>query len=130
MSLVRFGVEKPVPINLLMIAIILGGVLAALQIRRQFFPEVDADTVTVSLPYPGATPEEIEETLAIKVEDSLTDLDEVKNLYTTVSEGGGSSPNESLPEHGTHFSRGGHPPFRAAARRMGPLRSSRLNRFQ
>ena len=61
MSFVRFGVEKPVPVNLLMIAIILGGAMAAMNLRRQFFPEVDPDTVSVSLPYPGATPEEIEE---------------------------------------------------------------------
>jgi len=88
-SPVRFGIGNPVPINLLMITLILGGLVSGQQIRRQFFPEVEADTASVSLPYPGATPAEIEETLAIKVEDSLIDLDEVKDLYTTVSEGGG-----------------------------------------
>lgn len=89
MSLVRFGVRKPVPINLLTVGIIIAGIAAGLTLRREFFPSTDSDTASVSLPYPGATPEEIEETLAIKVEDKLAELDEIDEITTTVSEGGG-----------------------------------------
>ena len=89
MSLASFGVRKPVPVNLLMIAILLAGAVAGLSLRRQFFPELDPDTATVRMPYPGATPDELEETLAIKVEDKLIDLDEVKELRSTLTEGGG-----------------------------------------
>ncbi len=89
MSLPRFGVTRPVPVNLLMLAMLLGGVVAGLSLRREFFPEIEPEAAMVTMPYPGATPEEIEETLAIKVEDKLIDLDEVDELRTTVSEGGG-----------------------------------------
>ncbi len=89
MSIPGFGVRKPVPVNLLMIAILLAGITCGLGLRREFFPEVDADSATVTLTYPGAAPEEIEETLAIKVEDALADLDEVDELTTTLAEGGG-----------------------------------------
>ncbi len=89
MSLVRFGVNKPVPVNLLMIVILLAGAVLGLSLRREFFPESDPDQALITLPYPGATPEELEQTLAIKVEDKLADLDEVKELRTTLSEGGG-----------------------------------------
>jgi len=88
-SIPAFGVRKPVPANLLMVALILGGIVCGLALRREFFPEVDPDSATVSLVYPGASPKEIEETLAIKVEDKLADLDEVDELYTTLAEGGG-----------------------------------------
>jgi len=88
-SLIRFGVEKPVPVNLLMICILIAGLVFGSDLRREFFPEVDPEFVLVTLPYPGAMPEEIEETLAIKVEDKLVDLDEVDEMRTTISEGGG-----------------------------------------
>ena len=107
MSLARFGVRKPVPINLLMIAILIGGAVSGLSLRREFFPETDPDMATVRMPYPGVSPEELEETLAVKVEDKLIDLDEVKELRTTLTEGGGgivvefredADPDDALDE--------------------------------
>lgn len=107
MSLAGFGVRKPVPVNLLMTAILLAGLVLGMNLRREFFPESDPDMASVSLPYPGVTPDELEETLAIKVEDKLIDLDEVKELRTTLTEGGGgitveiredADPDEALDE--------------------------------
>ncbi len=89
MSLPAFGVRKPVPINLLMMAMVIGGLWAAASLRREFFPEIEPEQATVTMPYPGAAPEEVEESLAIKVEDKLAELDEVDRLFTNVSEGGG-----------------------------------------
>ena len=40
MSPARFGVDKPVPANLLMLALIVGGVAAGLNLRKEFFPEI------------------------------------------------------------------------------------------
>ena len=89
MSLPHFGVRNPVPVNLLMAAMLLAGAFAALNLRRQFFPEIDTRAANVTLVYPGATPVEIEETMAIKVEDAVVDLEEVDTIRTTLSEGGG-----------------------------------------
>jgi len=88
-SLARFGVRKPVPVNLLMAAILGAGAFCALTIRREFFPETDPEMCQVSLPYPGASPDEVEESLARKVEDAVADLDEVDRIVTTLAEGGG-----------------------------------------
>ncbi len=107
MSLANYGVRKPVPVNLLMIAILLAGIVSGLTLRREFFPESDPDMASVRMPYPGVTPDELEETLAIKVEDALIDLDEIKELRTTLTEGGGgivvefredADPDEGLDE--------------------------------
>lgn len=90
MSLVRFGVKNPVPVNLLTAAMLIGGLVLGTQLRREFFPETTPEQAIVTLPYPGASPEEVEETLAIKVEDALAELEEVEEIRTSVSEGGGS----------------------------------------
>lgn len=89
-SLPRFGVTRPVPVRLLMTAVLVAGVYAALTLRREFFPEIDPEAALVSIVYPGATPLEIEESVVRKVEDALADLEEVDEIRTTISEGGAS----------------------------------------
>lgn len=89
MSLPRFGVTHPVPVNLLMAATIAAGIYSAFTLRREFFPESEPEQAMVTLPYPGATPQEIEESMARKVEDAIAELDEVERLETTISEGSG-----------------------------------------
>jgi multidrug efflux pump subunit AcrB len=80
---------RPVPVNLLMIVLIVSGVYSGLTLTREFFPETTPDRASVRMPFPGATPAEIEESLARKVEDKLVDLDEVDQMRTTLAEGGG-----------------------------------------
>ena len=89
MSIPRFGVSRPVPVNLLMFGALAGGAVSALTLTREFFPEITPESVQITLPYPGATPQEVEEGLAIKVEDTLAELDEIHRITTTLSEGGG-----------------------------------------
>ncbi|MFN3168071.1 MAG: efflux RND transporter permease subunit [Phycisphaeraceae bacterium] len=89
LGLVEFGVRKPVVVNLLMAALIIAGLAASTMLRKQFFPEVDPDTASITMPYPGAAPEEVESSLAIKVEDALRGIDEIDEVRTTVAEGGG-----------------------------------------
>lgn len=87
MSLAAFGVRKPVAANLMMFALIGLGLIFGVTLRREFFPEVRPTQVQVSAPYPGAAPDEVEEALAIKIEDRLVDLDGVVEMQTTVREG-------------------------------------------
>ena len=89
MSLPSFGARRPVPANLLMMALILGGIYAGLSMRREFFPEIDPEAARVELVYPGATPKELEESMARKVEDAIGTVQEVRRMESTVSEGAG-----------------------------------------
>jgi len=70
-----------------MFAAIAVGLFSALTLRREFFPEVDPDTVAVRIIYPGAAPEEIEESMIFKTEDAIADVDRVKRIRTAISEG-------------------------------------------
>ncbi len=87
MSLAKFGVKHPVVANLVMFALIGAGIMFGVSLRREFFPAVNPTFVIVSAPYPGAAPEEVESALAIKIEDALTDLNDVKEVSSTVGEG-------------------------------------------
>ncbi len=87
MTLADFGVKKPVVAELAMWVIIGAGLVFGLSLRREFFPEIRPNMVVVAAPYPGASPEEIESSLARKIEDRVIDLRDVKEVQTTVFEG-------------------------------------------
>jgi len=107
MSLAGFGVRRPVPVNLIMLVLIIGGLASGLSLRREFFPESDPDTAIISMPYPGATPAEIEDTLAVKVEEQLNTIQSVRQYTTTLTDNGGgvlvelnqgADPNEAIDD--------------------------------
>jgi len=87
MNLARFGVRNPVPINLLMAGFILAGIFAAFNLRRQFFPDMTFDSVSVTMAYPGASPEDVETSIAKRIENAIINIDEVDEIRTTCVEG-------------------------------------------
>ncbi len=87
MGLPEFGVRRPVVANLVMLAVVGAGIIFGLSLRREFFPEIAPSKVAIAAPYPGAAPEEIEDSLAIKIEDRVADLDGVEEVSATIVEG-------------------------------------------
>ena len=53
--------RNPVAANLLMVLILVGGFLSAIGIKQEVFPEFELDVIVVDVPYPGASPEEVEQ---------------------------------------------------------------------
>ena len=96
MNLPRFSVNNIVPVNLIMVAILIAGCISALTLRRQFFPEVTPGGATVRLYLPGASPEELEENMVIKVEDALAGMREIDEIRTNITE---SQANISVTFH-------------------------------
>lgn len=82
--------QNSVASNLLMLVILVGGFMAASSIKKEVFPEVAVDYVNVSVPYPGASPEEVEKGIILAVEEAVSGLDNVKNVTSTASEGAGN----------------------------------------
>ena len=73
MNLPSFGVKNPVPINLMMAGFIIAGVMASFSLRRQFFPDMEWDSIAISMSFPGASPEEIEESIWMPIKQYLAD---------------------------------------------------------
>ncbi len=75
--------------NLLMFMILVGGILTILTIKVEFFPEMSLDTITVTVPYRGASPAEVELGVCLRVEEAIAGVDGIKRLNSTASEGAG-----------------------------------------
>ena len=76
--------------NLLMLICILGGLVFAISIKKEVFPEFSLDMVTVNISYPGASPEEVERGVLVAAEQAVQGLEGIKELRGTASEGSAS----------------------------------------
>ena len=82
--------------NLLMAVLLIGGLMVGLQIKQEIFPEFEIDVVTVSVAYPGASPEEVENGIILAIEEAVQDLEGVDEITSTASEGVGTVTIEAL----------------------------------
>ena len=73
--------------NLMMIVLIIGGLFFARSIKQEVFPEFELDMVQVSVPYPGSSPEEVEQGIVLAVEEAIRGLEGIKEITATASEG-------------------------------------------
>ena len=76
--------------NLLMSFILIAGFFSLSTLVQEVFPEVSLDRVRVVVPYPGATPEEVEESIILKIEEQIEGVEGVKQIRATAAEGQGS----------------------------------------
>lgn len=85
-GLVAWFIANPVAANLLMLVLLVGGALSAFNLRSQVFPTISPGTVVVTVPFPGATPAEVEEGITRRVEEAVLGIDGVKRVTSNASE--------------------------------------------
>jgi multidrug efflux pump subunit AcrB len=88
--------QNSVAANLLMFVIVLTGIVGMTRVIQEVFPEFTLDIVTVSMPYPGASPSEVEQGIVLAVEEQVRGLDGVKRVTSTSAEGIGRITVELL----------------------------------
>lgn len=80
---IAFMASNRVAANLLMLILLAAGLVALEALERQAWPTVPFNTIEVSVAYPGAAPEEVEESIVVKIEDDLASLPAVSQVETT-----------------------------------------------
>ncbi|WP_317932925.1 efflux RND transporter permease subunit [Halioxenophilus sp. WMMB6] len=89
-GIIAWFASNPVAANLLMIIVILMGLFTVNSLRREGFPSLEPDTVTVSVNYQSGSARQSEESLAMKIEDQLEDVAGIKSI-TSSANGSGAS---------------------------------------
>ena len=69
--MIRFFAAHPTISNLLMILLLLSGLAVGPQLLRETFPRKDPSRVEVTVPYPGARPEDVETAICERIENAL-----------------------------------------------------------
>jgi len=94
---IRWMAHNHVAANLLMIVLIVGGMIRFRSIKQEIFPEISLDMIQVSVAYPGAGPEEVEEGILLQIEENLTGVEGIRQIKSGAGGGGGVVTAELYP---------------------------------
>ena len=84
---IAYMASNGVAANLLMCTIIAAGLVSLTGLEREAWPTVPFYHIEVSMVYPGATPEEVEESIVVKIEDQVSGLDDVLAVKSVAAPG-------------------------------------------
>ena len=97
-NIITWFAYNPVAANLLMLCLVAGGLFTAFSISKEVAPRIETNFVTVTVAYRGATPRDVEQGVLIRIEEAVQDLDGIRELVSTASEGSGTVRVEVEPE--------------------------------
>ena len=95
-KIIAYFIKYPVAVNIIIIAFVLLGSLGYSNLKSSFFPLIKAKFITINVVYPGASPQEIEEGVVLKIEDNLKGLIGVERVTSTSSENTASIRVETI----------------------------------
>jgi len=96
-SAVKWMTNNHVVANLLMVVLVIGGLVRMPMIKQEVFPEISLDMIQVTVAYPGAGPEEVEEGIILQIEENLTGVEGIKQIKSVARESLGTVNAELLP---------------------------------
>ncbi|PCJ16864.1 MAG: RND transporter [Gammaproteobacteria bacterium] len=85
-SLIAWFAENRVAANLLMFFILIAGALSLPETRMEILPSVASEHISISVPYPGASPSEVEESVVARVESAIYDLEGIEVVTSLAKE--------------------------------------------
>ncbi|MCB2034396.1 MAG: efflux RND transporter permease subunit, partial [Ottowia sp.] len=87
MNFSAWSIRNPVPSLMLFVLLTLGGLFSFHQMKVQNFPDIDMPTINITALLPGATPGQLENEVARKLENSLASVNGLKHIHTSIVDG-------------------------------------------
>ena len=82
--------------NLIMLILLLGGLYLGIRIKKEIFPYFELDLVRITVPYPGASPQEVERGIILAIEEGVQGLEGVNEVRASAREGSGTVTVEMI----------------------------------
>ena len=89
-GLIGWFAQNHVAANLMMFAIIIGGITGVFLLKKETFPEFQTNMIQIQVPYLGAAPEEVEKAVVLRIEEAIESIEGIHEISSTASEGMGS----------------------------------------
>ncbi|MXX77722.1 MAG: efflux RND transporter permease subunit, partial [Gemmatimonadales bacterium] len=121
---IGFMAKNGIAANVVMLFLVLAGLVSARNLVQEVLPDFSLDRVQILVRYPGAAPEEVEESIVRRIEEQIRAVDGLNRVESTASEGlasviaeftSGTDVNRALNELKAEVDR--IPTFPAAAER-------------
>ncbi len=87
---IAYMVSNRIAPNLLMFGIIILGIISLGGLKREAWPKISFNMIEVFVAYPGASPEEVEKSVILKIEEQIETLDDVKSIRSQAAPGAAS----------------------------------------
>lgn len=87
MNISSWSIKNPVPAIILFVLLTLAGFMSFKSMKTQNFPDLDLPTITVSAALLGASPAQLENQVARKMENAIAKLQGIKHIYTKLQDG-------------------------------------------
>ncbi|MEE9117908.1 MAG: efflux RND transporter permease subunit, partial [Calditrichia bacterium] len=102
-KIIAFLVKYPIWSNVILFSILGFGIISFLQMRYSFFPEIQSGIIQIQVAYPGASPQEVEEGVVLKIEENLEGIEGIDRITSASRENFGSVNVEA--DYGVDISR-------------------------
>lgn len=89
-KVISYFIKYDVAVNAIIIAFFIFGLVGLNSLKSSFFPLVPSKNINIIITYPGASPQEIEEGVVLKIEDNLKGLEGIERVTSVSSENSGS----------------------------------------
>lgn len=97
-GIIRTFTRHPIAANLLMLLMIIAGVVGLLRIKTQFLPSVEVPNITITMSWPGASPNDVSQNILEAIEPEVRFLDDVSEVVAYAREGVASVVIEFNPD--------------------------------
>ncbi|MCB1615416.1 MAG: efflux RND transporter permease subunit, partial [Pseudomonadales bacterium] len=88
-GIIAWMAKNPVAANLLLLIVAAAGISALPSLKKEVFPTFPADSLTITVPYPGSSPEEVEQGILLKIEEEIQDIEGIEKITAIAQEGSG-----------------------------------------
>ncbi len=87
MSITELSIKRPILVIVVFLALAILGTFSYFQLNYELVPNISAPYVIVTTVYPGASPQVVETQVSKPIEDAVSTIDNVKNIYSYSHEG-------------------------------------------
>ncbi len=89
-KIIAYFIKYHVAVNIIVLSFFVFGLVGIFSLKSSFFPLIDSKFVTIGVTYLGASPEEVEEGVVLKIEDNLKGLSGIERVTSSARENGGT----------------------------------------
>ena len=85
--IIAWFAENSVAANLLMALLVVGGFASLSRINQKSFPDINVEVISIGVAFLGATPEEVEEGVCVRIEEEIEGIEGIEEITSTAAEG-------------------------------------------
>ena len=97
-TVIEFFVKYKVWTNVVLFSVVGFGILFFYNMRYSSFPEIPPDVISIQVVYPGASPEEVEEGVVLKIEENIDGIEGIERITSTSRENFGTVTVELIKD--------------------------------